>query len=285
MSFLRPVLRSLTRTRVAHVPFRPCLTYNNGGAYEGDGKTSLIVLNRDVNDRILIDSYSTHGFRLNSGLFVCGPAAFFPRTLLSWDVEGPWDLSIESMALFWLIEPKPDLLIIGVGDAGNTVPDDVRIFLNQKKISLEILETGAACAAFNFMNADHRNVAAALIPRQTMILESDGQIWDNLQIKGKLHHMSTSTDDMIDAQERRKHLEFEEILAKIADDKFEPLNEVRQRDLKEMVEKGMISAKEAKRYYPGLKLGPGPSAPQKIEDTSPAKTRDQSVDESKDKKE
>lgn len=262
MSFLRPVLRSFSRTGCGHVPVRTCLTYDRGGGYEGDGKTSLVVLNRDVNDRLLIDSYSTDGFRLNSGVFVCGPAAFFPRTLLSWDVEGPWDVTIDSLSLFWLMEPKPDILVLGVGDSGNTIADEVRIFLNQKKINLMLLDTAQACGIFNFMNADHRNVAAALIPCQTMRLVTDAQHYDNVLVKRRLWTMyGSSMNEVIEERERKDILEIEDAIAQSMKGTYAPMNEAKQRDLSEMVMKGMMSEADARKAYPQLQLKPKTAPP------------------------
>ena len=256
MFSLRPYLRSLAIGRVLHASSRNCLTYNRGGGtYEGDGKTSVTLLNRDVDDLLLIDSYSTHGFRINNGLFVCGPAAFFPRTILSWDVEGPWDVTIGSLSLFWLLEPKPDVLVIGVGDKGNTIDEEVRIFMHKKKISLEILDSGAACHVFNYMNADNRNVAAALIPMQTMALREDTEFWDNALIKGKLFHSDgSSITDVADERERREtkiNLEVVDLLEK---NQYEPVNKIIMTDLKEMMERGMITPQYVQQKYPQYSL-------------------------------
>lgn len=244
--------------RLTRVPCRTCymdLTYSRGGAYEGDGKTSLTVLNRDVDHMLLIDSYSTHGFRLNSGLFVCGPAAFFPRTLMHWDVAGPWDVTPASLSLFWLLEPKPDVLVIGVGDRGRTIDDEVRIFMKKKKINVEVLDTAAACAAFNFMNADNRNVAAAMIPNQTMRLYLSTELWDNAMIKGKVLATSgSSIHDMIDERERRYSRDVENDTDLIVENKYEPYNRMLAYDLREMLQKRMITEAEIKEKYPHMNI-------------------------------
>jgi hypothetical protein len=47
--------------------------------------------------------------------------------------------------------------------------------MKQRKINLEILPTERACATFNFLNSEHRCVAAALIPpRFIRLTEDDG---------------------------------------------------------------------------------------------------------------
>lgn len=47
--------------------------------YDGDGKTSVQVLNKDLENGILINTISKIGFRLNNDLLVVGPMIIFPR--------------------------------------------------------------------------------------------------------------------------------------------------------------------------------------------------------------
>lgn len=47
--------------------------------YEGDGKTKINILNRELHLGLMINSYSQMGFRLNNELRVVGPMAIFPR--------------------------------------------------------------------------------------------------------------------------------------------------------------------------------------------------------------
>ncbi|GJQ66304.1 putative DNA binding protein [Trypoxylus dichotomus] len=76
--------------------------------------------------------------------------AIFPRSVLSWNVE------------------KPDDIIIGVGDKLQDLSFHRKLypFSRRHNISLEILSTDQACSTFNFLNAEGRYVAAALIPPQ-----------------------------------------------------------------------------------------------------------------------
>ena len=78
----------------------------------------------------------------------------------------------ESYVVFFNLQ---DILVIGVGDAGNKVDQKIIQYMKQKKINLEILSTERACATFNFLNSEHRYVAAALIPpRFVRLTEDDG---------------------------------------------------------------------------------------------------------------
>lgn len=147
---------------------------NQGGAYEGDGKTTVNILNNHVtNELITVDTYSNSGFRINSGIFFLGPIAIFPRTVFQWDVNSFHDISEESLSLFWLVEPKVDILVLGIGDRGLEIDPKVRLFLTKMGITCEALPTSEAIATFNFLNNDNRNVAGALIPPTQVGLDNE----------------------------------------------------------------------------------------------------------------
>lgn len=136
--------------------------------YEGDGKTTITILNREHKNLIMIDTYNNYGFRLNNGIFALGPLAVFPRTILQWNVNTIEELTTESLSLFCLLEPKIDILIIGTGDKNMLPSKDVLKFLKSNKISAEILPTDQACSTFNFLNAEGRSVAGAFIPPENV---------------------------------------------------------------------------------------------------------------------
>jgi NADH dehydrogenase [ubiquinone] 1 alpha subcomplex assembly factor 3 len=156
------------------------------GAYEGDGKTTVTIINDENQEAVIIDTYSSHGFRLSSGVFMIGPIAAFPRTVFQWDVSSVLDITEESLSLFWLLEPKIDVLVIGVGDHGLNIDHKLRLFLRKKGVSVEVLPTSQAVATFNFLNDDNRNVAAALIPPQTVSLLPEDQ-FDVLNARKQLY--------------------------------------------------------------------------------------------------
>lgn len=95
------------------------------------------------------------GFRLNNNFKVIGPMAIFPRSVLSWNVDSLNDISESSLRLFCVLEPKIDLLVIGIGDEKVT-PAIGKTFLElmrKYKINVEVLPTEQVCIAayINFM--------------------------------------------------------------------------------------------------------------------------------------
>ena len=67
---------------------------------------------------LMLDAYSAVGFRLNNGMRVFGPVAVFPTCVLSWLVpRGAAAITRESLSLFTLVHPKPEIVYVGVGNA------------------------------------------------------------------------------------------------------------------------------------------------------------------------
>lgn len=71
----------------------------------------------------------------------------FPRTVISWNVNEVDDINEHSLRLFLALEPKLELLIIGIGDA-NVTPELSKRLLSIVKeygIRVEILKTESVC--------------------------------------------------------------------------------------------------------------------------------------------
>lgn len=102
--------------------------------------------------------------------------AIFPRSVLSWNVHSHLDINEKTLSLFYALEPKIDVLVIGIGDQEITpnFSKNIMAFMQKYRINVEVLSTEQACATFNFLNAEKRVVAAALIPpSQIRINEND----------------------------------------------------------------------------------------------------------------
>ena len=62
------------------------------------------------------------------------------------------------------IKPRIELLLIGCGARFAMVGPDVRRALKKEQISIESMDTGAACRTYNVLLGEDRRVGAALIP-------------------------------------------------------------------------------------------------------------------------
>jgi len=136
-------------------------------------RTTVNPIEKDMREtkRNYIGAYSEMGFTLHDETMVLGPIAVFPKTVLSWRVITPDDVTPESMLLFTILEPKLDIVVVGVGDKKYIRPVKERIspLFRKHSILLEVLETPDACATFNFLNNEGRYVAGALFPANEVI--------------------------------------------------------------------------------------------------------------------
>ncbi|KAF6775683.1 hypothetical protein AHF37_04510 [Paragonimus kellicotti] len=133
---------------------------------------------------IYFSAYNQNGFLLNNGVRIIGPCAAFPRNAFCWNVgcfpsltfvttcpqvKDINDVNEDSLSLFFILEPRLDVLVIGKGETGVQV-NNASIFdvCRKHKLSVEVLPTQVAVGTFNFLNSEGRYVAAALIPPRRM---------------------------------------------------------------------------------------------------------------------
>lgn len=69
--------------------------------------------------------------------------AIFPRSVLSWNVCTVDDITEDSLSLFWVLEPKIEILVIGVGEEMVTpaLAKTLSTITRKYKINTEILPT------------------------------------------------------------------------------------------------------------------------------------------------
>lgn len=163
---ITPYLHSQGALQVPNFGFSQLrrLHERKSASYDPDGKTTVQILNQEAGAPLMIDTYNQQGFRLNNGMKVLGPIAIFPKTVLSWNVGRIEHITPESLSLFAVLEPKPDVLVLGIGDQGAQLPLETIQYLRKKRINMEILATIHACTTFNFLSAEGRCVAGAMIP-------------------------------------------------------------------------------------------------------------------------
>nr|XP_038041951.1 NADH dehydrogenase [ubiquinone] 1 alpha subcomplex assembly factor 3 [Anas platyrhynchos] len=126
-------------------------------------RTRVTVLKPESPGSAFIEGYSPRGFTI-SGSVVVGPCAVLPRTILQWNVGSWQDISFQSLALFRLLEPPVEVLVLGTGDRVERLHPAVLKQMRACGIAVEVQDTPNACATFNFLSTEGRLVAAGLIP-------------------------------------------------------------------------------------------------------------------------
>ncbi|KAF4341075.1 NADH dehydrogenase [Fusarium beomiforme] len=127
-----------------------------------------------------VDVCMYDGFGLNSGVTITGGngVLLIDGEVFNWrpweakgsmnlvNKKGQFELPPKAFALFDLLWPRPDLLIIGVGPSIMPLAPETRRIISELGMRIEILDTRNAAAQFNLLATERgvSNVAAALIP-------------------------------------------------------------------------------------------------------------------------
>lgn len=117
--------------------------------------------------RQIIERYAASGFRI-SGVAYAGPILVFPERTVAW-VRGAPEEPITAESLAPVTEHGDiRILLIGLGQrmAGGMklITPPLRAALRASGITIEPMDTGAACRTYSVLLAEDRRVAAALLP-------------------------------------------------------------------------------------------------------------------------
>jgi uncharacterized protein len=112
--------------------------------------------------RQLINGYGDGRFRIAGEVFEGGVLVFTESTV-PWTVTTIDGLSLDSLEPIVSADPSVDILLIGCGPKFLMPPKVLREELREVGISMEWMDTGAACRTFNVLLSEERRVAAALI--------------------------------------------------------------------------------------------------------------------------
>jgi uncharacterized protein len=111
--------------------------------------------------RQVIEGYGASGFRV-AGIHYAVSILVFPDATLEWPVSRFEDVTLD--ALQPVVERGgTEILLLGCGARMQRVPAALRQALKGAGISLDAMDTGAACRTYNVLLAEDRRVAAALL--------------------------------------------------------------------------------------------------------------------------
>lgn len=142
------------------------------------GGMGFDVLGSDVygnNDRTAIKALGDRGFLINN-VAVGQSVLLFPNSFLAWRARTIMDITIENLEVFTLMFPTIEILFIGCGEKMTfRFPADIQEYFRSKGIIIEAMDTKNAASTFNIMNAEGRNVAAALLTLKPLPDEIDDE--------------------------------------------------------------------------------------------------------------
>ena len=111
--------------------------------------------------RQVIEGYGASGFRV-AGIRYVRSILVFPDATLEWPVSRFEDVTLGALQPV-VGRGGTEILLLGCGARMKPVPAALRQALKQAGISLEAMDTGAACRTYTVLLAEDRRVAAALL--------------------------------------------------------------------------------------------------------------------------
>ncbi|XP_043834416.1 NADH dehydrogenase [ubiquinone] 1 alpha subcomplex assembly factor 3 [Dromiciops gliroides] len=166
-AFATAALRGLTRSVPLLRPTSGCLARRSHHLTPVDDelfqRTTITLLEKESPHIMYIDTYSPWGFTIN-GNRVVGPCALVPHSVIQWNVGSHRDITEESFSLFWMLEPRIEIVVVGTGDRMEKLQPEILKAMRKRGIAVEVQDTPNACATFNFLCNEGRVAGAALIP-------------------------------------------------------------------------------------------------------------------------
>ena len=112
--------------------------------------------------RQVINGYGDGGFRISGQRFE-GSVLVFPDRTLAIVLPSAAALTVHHLHEILAATPAVELVLLGTGLAIAPPPPAIRAILRERRIGLELMDTGAACRTYNVLMAEDRRVAALLV--------------------------------------------------------------------------------------------------------------------------
>lgn len=113
--------------------------------------------------RQIIQGYGADGFRV-SGKSYDSAILVSPTETVRWSASSFAALSENDFAVLAERSSEIDVVLLGSGARSGFFPPALRAALKNKGLSVDVMDTGAACRTYNVLMAEGRRVVAALLP-------------------------------------------------------------------------------------------------------------------------
>ncbi|PQQ02597.1 NADH dehydrogenase [Prunus yedoensis var. nudiflora] len=114
-------------------------------------------------DQLRFQRYTETGFRVN-GVDYEGSLLCVGNMLMSWAPTKFSHVTPDSLSVFQIVRPIPEILILGTGRNIEPVDPELRRFIRSTGMKLEAVDSRNAISTYNILNEEGRIVAAALLP-------------------------------------------------------------------------------------------------------------------------
>ncbi len=111
----------------------------------------------------LIDGYGVDGIRVAQQCYT-QPIIVFPDHVVPLDVSCTIESLHDSVTYQPMLQKGVSVALIGAGSGSVLLPSALRQEMQQHGITLDVMDTGAACRTYNVLVAESRPVCALLLP-------------------------------------------------------------------------------------------------------------------------
>lgn len=113
-------------------------------------------------DRKIINSYGAGRFVV-SGKEYADSIMLSPLTLDTWNIDSPFVWNEIVIEQLMLAVKDAEVVLVGTGKNMVPMPSKWRNLFREKRISLDVMDTGAVCRTYNVLLSEERRVLAALV--------------------------------------------------------------------------------------------------------------------------
>ncbi|XP_031500732.1 uncharacterized protein LOC116264571 isoform X1 [Nymphaea colorata] len=154
------LLRSL-RNPSSQKPFKPSSLPSLRRAFSLYDQINLI--DRVNEEQLRFERFTDTGFTVN-GVQYEGSLLCVGNMVLSWSPRKWSEVIPESLSVFQVLRPSPDILILGCGRNIQPVGPELQQFVRSIGMKLEAVDSRNAASTYNILNEEGRLVAAAVLP-------------------------------------------------------------------------------------------------------------------------
>uniref|UniRef100_A0A5B6ZEV0 NADH dehydrogenase [ubiquinone] 1 alpha subcomplex assembly factor 3 n=1 Tax=Davidia involucrata TaxID=16924 RepID=A0A5B6ZEV0_DAVIN len=114
-------------------------------------------------DQLRFQGYTETGFTVN-GVEYEGSVLCVGNLLMSWSPKKFSEITPDSLSIFRIVRPIPEIFILGCGRQVEPIDPELRHFIRSTSMKLEAIDSRNAASTYNILNEEGRIVAAALLP-------------------------------------------------------------------------------------------------------------------------
>ena len=109
-----------------------------------------------------VESYGEGGFTIRGELYEHA-VLLSANAVAPWQADDPVGWTGDMFAPIFLMDEPPEVLLLGTGKQHEFVSPGLKKALKVKGVSVDSMDTGAACRTYNLLLAEGRRVAAVLL--------------------------------------------------------------------------------------------------------------------------